>query len=374
MFNYRAIVTIHSIKIHTLINQPLKEFRFAYESYLYLYAIVPVIILLFILWVYRKRKTLNRFGQSQIIKPLFEKTSTTKPLTKFILSVVALSFLILAVCGPQLGSKLTEVKRKGIDIIICLDVSNSMNAEDIKPSRLERSKQAISKLIDNLQGDRIGLIVFAGQAYTQLPITTDYGAAKLFLTSINSDMVPTQGTAIGAAIDLAIESFGDSIKKHNAAIIVITDGENHEDDAIEAAKNAIDKGITIHTVGMGLPQGGPIPITNNGVRVGYLQDENGQTVITKLDENNLMQIASAGNGKFVRATNSDDGLSLIMNDIAKMDKKEFSSKLFTDYEDQFQWCIAIALILLVIEFLISDRKTKWIQQLNLFSDDKRKTA
>lgn len=352
----------------------MKEFRLAYESYLYLYAIIPVLLLLFLLSLAWKKKALKRFGQAPIIQPLFEKTSATKPITKFVLATIALSLLILAVCGPQLGSKLTEVKRKGIDIIICLDVSNSMNAEDLKPSRLERSKQAISKLIDNLQGDRIGLIVFAGQAYTQLPITTDYGAAKLFLSTINTDMIPTQGTAIGTAIDLAAESFGDSIKKHNAAIIVITDGENHEDDAIEVSKNAINKGITVHTIGMGSVQGGPIPIINNGMRVGFLQDENGQTVVTKLDENNLIQIASAGNGKFVRATSSDDGLGLIMNDIAKMDKKEFSSKLFTDYEDQFQWCVGAALLLLLIEFSITDRKTKWLQNINLFNDEKKKAA
>lgn len=350
----------------------MKEFRLAYEQYLYLYTLVPVFIIIFLLMMRWKKSALKKFGDWNVIAPLFANRSSAKPITKFVLLMVALCFLILAICGPQLGSKLTEVKRKGVDIVICLDVSNSMNAEDIKPSRLERSKQAISKLIDNLQGDRIGLIVFAGEAYTQLPITTDYGAAKLFLNSINTDMVPTQGTAIGAAIDLAAESFGDSIKQHNSAIIVITDGENHEDDAMESAKKSQEHGITVHTIGMGSIDGGPIPIFNNGARVGYMQDQNGQTVVTKLDENNLIQIASAGNGKFVRATNGDDGLSLIMADIAKMDKKEFSSKLFTDYEDQFQWVLGITLLLLLIEFTITERKTKWIEKVNLFGESKEK--
>ncbi len=348
----------------------MKEFRLAYESYVYLFALVPIFIVIFLLMMRWKKTAIKRMGDWKVVSPLFANSSSGKPILKFVLMMVALSLVILAICGPQLGSKLTEVKRKGVDIIICLDVSNSMNAEDIKPSRLERSKQAISKLIDNLQGDRIGLIVFAGQAYTQLPITTDYGAAKLFLNSISSAMLPTQGTAIGAAIDLGVASFGDSIKQHNSAIIVITDGENHEDDAIEAAKNARNHGITVHTIGMGSVDGGPIPVFNNGVRVSYMQDENGQTVITKLDENNLIQIAAAGKGKFVRATNSDDGLALIMNDISKMDKKEFSSKLFTDYEDQFQWVLAIALLVLLIEFTITERKSKWIQKINLFDEKK----
>ncbi len=350
----------------------MKEFRFAYDEYLYLYLLIPVFILFFLLMLRWKKNAFKKFGEWSIIQPLFADRSTAKPITKFILVVVALCFLILAVCGPQLGSKLTEVKRKGVDIIVCLDVSNSMNAEDIKPSRLERAKQAISKLIDNLQGDRIGLIVFAGEAYTQLPITTDYGAAKLFLSTINTDMIPTQGTAIGAAIELASESFGDSVKLHNSAIIVITDGENHEDDAMEAAKKAQEHGIMVHTIGMGSPDGGPIPIFNNGTRVGYMQDRNGQTVVTRLDEKTLIQIASAGNGKFIRATNSDDGLELIMKDIDKLEKKEFSSKLFTDYEDQFQWALGIVLVLLVIEFLITERKSKWVEKINFFGEKEQK--
>ena len=349
----------------------MKEFRLVNSEYLWAYLLIPVcIILFFVAWQWRK-KAIKRFGEWQVISPLFENVSVAKPVTKFVLMLVALAALILAVARPQLGSRLEEVKRKGIDVMICLDVSNSMNAEDIKPNRLERSKQAIMRLIDELDGDRIGIIVFAGKAYTQLPITTDYGAAKLFLSTISTDMIPLQGTAIGSAIELATESFGDSVKQHNSAIVVITDGENHEDDAIEAAKAAIEKGITVHTIGMGTEQGAPIPVIDNGKRIAFMQDEEGQTVMTKLDESLLVQIAAAGGGKFVRATTSDDGLSLIKREIDKMEGKEFSTKLFTSYEEQFQWVIGFALVLIIVEFLISERKSIWLRKLNLFNEKKQ---
>nr|MBK9651594.1 VWA domain-containing protein [Bacteroidota bacterium] len=348
----------------------MEEFRWVNENLLYLYILLPVMVLCFYFMYRWKKNAINKFGQWTVIAPLFAHVSKIKPLWKFVFMFLAATMLITAICRPQLGSKLEEVKRKGVDIVICLDVSNSMDAEDLKPNRLERAKQAISQLVDRLQGDRIGLIVFAGESYTQLPITTDYGAAKLMLGSIGTDMIPTQGTAIGSAIDLAASSFGDSIKKHNAAIVVITDGENHEDDAIEAAKEAYKKGITVHTIGMGSVAGAPIPIKQYGQNTGYMQDESGQTVLTKLDENNLVQIADAGGGKFVRATTSDDGLPLIMNEIDKMNKKEFSSKMFTSYEEQFQWALIIALFFLIIEFLISERKSKWLEKLKLFEEEK----
>lgn len=346
-------------------------FRLAHKEFLWLYALIPVFIVIFLLMMYWKKKALKRFGEISLITDLFPDASVSKPYFKFILLMIAYAFLVFGICGPQIGTKLEEVKRKGVDLVIALDVSNSMNAEDIKPSRLERSKQAIYRLIDRLQGDRIGLIVFAGQAYIQLPITTDYGAAKLFLQSINSDIVPTQGTAIGSAIDLGVQAIGDSAKK-NTAIIVITDGENHEDDAIEEAANAAENGIIIHTIGMGSPGGAPIPIFHNRVRVGFMQDNNGNTVVTKLDPESLQRIADAGKGKFVRATNNDDGLDLIMKEINSMEKKEFGTKMFTDYEDQFQYFLGAALLLLLLEFLLSERKSKWIEQLNLFGVKKVK--
>ena len=274
--------------------------------------------------------------------------------------------MVVGVCGPLIGSKLEEVKRKGSDIIICMDVSNSMRSEDIRPNRLERSKQAVSRLIDRLEGDRIGIVVFAGDAYMQLPITTDYAAAKLFLSQVEPDIVPKQGTAIGAAIDLASTSFTDTIKKHSA-IVVITDGENHEDDAVESAKTAAEQGIKVYTIGMGSANGAPIPIYNNGTRVGFRQDNSGATVISKLDQNMLSEIADAGKGRFIQATNSDDGLDLILKELNGLDKKEFKAKMYTDYENQFQYFLAGAFVLLIIDFLLGEKKSKWFAKLNPFA-------
>jgi len=346
-------------------------FRFAYPFMIYLYILVPVFIILYIIMKRWKRKAFRRFGDAAVIRRLFPDVSISRPGIKFFMLMLALVFFIAALCGPLIGSKLEEVKRKGVDIIIALDVSNSMKAEDIKPSRLERSKQAISRLIDKLQGDRIGLVVFAGDAYMQLPVTTDYGAAKLFLSTIDTDIVPRQGTAIGAAIDMASASFTDSSRKHSA-VIVITDGENHEDDAIDAAKRAWEEGIRTYTIGMGSPEGAPIPVFNNGARVGFRQDNSGQTVITKLNAEILQEVAEAGHGRFVRASNSDDGLQVVLKDLNTLEKKEFQAKMFTDYENQYQYFAAGALLLLLIEFLLGERKSKWYQKVNLFGVNKNK--
>ncbi len=345
-------------------------FRLANPEYLYLFALLPVFVILFVLLRRWKKRSMRKLGDLPVISRLFEDVSSSKPFLKFTFLMIAFCSLVFALCRPQLGSKLEEVKRQGVDVVVALDVSNSMNAEDIRPSRLEKSKRAIYKLIDQLQGDRIGLIVFAGQAYVQLPITTDYGAAKLFLSTVSTNMVPTQGTAIGAAIEKAVASIGDSAR-HNSAIIIITDGENHEDNAVEAAKEAAEKGIFVHTIGMGSPDGAPIPLTRGNTRTGFLQDKNGTTVITKLNAIVLQEIADAGKGKFVRASNSDDGIPLIMGEINAMEKKEFAAKLFTDYEDQFQYFLALALLFLVFDFLVSERRSEFIAGLNLFGEKKK---
>ncbi len=345
-------------------------FRFENPEYLNIYLVLPVFILLFILLRIWKKKAILKFGDVKLTRRLFADVSVPKAYVKFILLMLAFCSLVFAFARPQLGTKLEEVKREGVDVVIALDVSNSMNAEDIRPNRLERSKQAIYRLISQLQGDRIGLIVFAGQAYVQLPVTTDYGAAKLFLSTVSTNMVPTQGTAIGSAIRMGIRSIGDSART-NSTILVITDGENHEDDAIEAAREASGKGIAVHTVGMGSPDGTPIPVYRNNTKTGFLQDRSGSTVITKLNEETLQQIADAGKGKYVRASNSDDGISLILKEIEKMDKKEFSSKLFTSYEDQFQYFLGLALLFLLLDFFISERKSEWIKRLNLFETKKK---
>ena len=288
---------------------------------------------------------------------------------KFILFAIAIGSLIIGITNPQIGSKMEEVKREGVDLMIAIDLSNSMLAEDLQPNRLMRAKQSISKLIDRLDGDRIGLIVFAGDAYVQLPITTDYSAAKLFLSTINSSIVPTQGTAIGKAIELSIKSF-DLENDQNKAIIVITDGENHEDDAIQKAKEAQELGIFVHTIGMGSAEGGPIPIKNRyGSITSYQKDREGNTIITNLNEGMLKQIAQSGGGSYIRANSTQSGLNALFKEINKMEKKEIGSKVFTDYKDRFQWFIGLAIILLIIETLMKGRKNKWSSKINLFEED-----
>jgi Ca-activated chloride channel family protein len=346
-------------------------FRFAHPEYLYGLAVLPVILLLFILMQAWKKRARKRLGDKHLIDQLSESYSATKPVVKLILSLFGIALIIIACANPQIGTRLEEVKREGVDIIIALDVSNSMKAQDIKPSRLERAKLAISRLIDKLENDRIGIIVFAGQAYVQLPITTDYAAAKLFLSSIEPEMIPTQGTCIGCAIDMAQQSYVGNDNKHKA-LVIITDGENHEEDAVEAAKKASENGIVIHTIGMGTIEGSPIPVFRNGVQVDFLKDRNGNTVVTKLETLTLERIAAEAKGIFVQASNSDDGLNAIQAQINKMEKKSFGSKQFTGYEDRFQYFLAAGLLLLLIEFSLSERKSKFIQRLNLFNEETKK--
>lgn len=344
-------------------------FQLENSYYLYALGLIPIFIVIYWLLNRWRRKALAAFGSLAVIQQLFPDVSTTKRTWKFILYLLAFAFVVVGIVNPQVGTKLEEVKRKGADLMICLDVSNSMNAEDLQPNRLEKAKQAISKLINKLEGDRLGVIVFGGEAYVQLPITTDYSAAKLFLESINTDMIPTQGTAIGNAIDLALESFGKDEGK-NKAIVVITDGENHEDDAIKAAEAAAEKGIVVHTIGMGSADGAPIPVYRNNVREGYRKDNEGNTVVTKLNEQVLQEVSAAGNGIYVRASNADAGLNNVLSAIDKLEKKQFESKMYSDYEDRFQWFIAAALVLLLIELFMSERKSKIYQRLNLFNDQK----
>lgn len=344
-------------------------YRFAHPEYLYALIIIPVILLLYLLMQAWKKRVRRKIGEQALMEKLSLEYSLSKPVLKIVLALLGVTFLIIACANPQLGTRLEEVKREGVDIIIALDVSNSMKAEDIRPNRLERSKQAISRLIDKLQNDRIGMIVFAGQAYVQLPITTDYAAAKLFLSTIEPDIIPTQGTCIGCAIDLAEKSFVGNENKHKA-LVIITDGENHEEDAVESAKRANEKGIIIHTIGMGSVEGAPIPLYRNGAQVDFQKDNNGSTVITKLESLTLQRIAAEGKGVFVRASNSDDGLSTILGQINKMEKKSFGTKQFTGFEDRFQYFLAAGLLLLLLEFSISERRSKFVQRLNLFKVEK----
>jgi len=281
------------------------------------------------------------------------------------LFITAYTLLIIGAADPQVGSKMEEVKRKGADLMILLDVSNSMLSQDLAPNRLENAKRAIAQLIDNMHDDRIGLIVFAGQAYVQLPITTDYSAAKLFLNTINTNMVPTQGTAIGAAIDLGMKSF-DFKDGTGKAMIIITDGENHEDDAVAAAKSAADRDVSVHVIGVGSVNGAPVPVYENGHQVGFHTDSAGKTVVSKLNEDMCKEISAAGGGSYVRATNANSGLGIVMDQIAKIQRKTVDTKSYKDFEDRFQFFLGIALLLLIIEFFISTRKNARLSNLKLF--------
>lgn len=342
----------------------MEMFRFGNSEYLWGLLIIPLLAIIFAWSRIARKRALKKFGRPEILQDLMPFSSQSRPVLKFVVLMLALAFFIVGLARPQFGSKLKTEKREGVELVIALDVSNSMMAEDIQPNRLERAKRAIARLIDRLQDDKIGLIVFAGDAYTQLPITSDYNSAKLFLNSVNTQIVPKQGTAIGAAIDLAHNSFSPS-GEANKAIIVITDGENHEDDAVSSAENAFDDGIIVHTIGMGLPSGSPIPVLRNG-RTDYMKDRDGNVVVTKLNEQMLEQIAVAGEGIYVRANNAQVGLNALFDEINEMEKQEMETRTFSEYDDQFQYFFAVGLFLLLLEFVILERRNKYLKNINLF--------
>ncbi|KIO42664.1 MULTISPECIES: VWA domain-containing protein [Sanguibacteroides] len=341
-------------------------FRFAHPDLLYLLIVIPLLVIFYIVTVRHKKKAIAEFGNPDLLNGLMPLLSFKRGALKFVLILIALLFIILGVAGPQFGSKLQQVKKEGVELIIALDVSNSMLAQDIKPDRLEAAKQAISRMVEKLNNDKIGLIVFAGDAYVQLPITTDYSSAKLFLSGISTDIVPIQGTAIGNAIDLASKSFTPNTEA-SKAIIVITDGENHQDDAVAAAKAAREKGIYVHTIGMGLPQGGPIPEKGNPGQ--FMKDGSGNVVISKLDEETLRAIAKAGEGMFVRASNSNVGLTTLLDEINRMDKTLLEERVYSDYSEKYQYFILIGLLFVLLEFIVLGRKNKNLLKINIFGNE-----
>jgi Ca-activated chloride channel family protein len=311
--------------------------------------------------MYIKKRNLKRLGNIKILRELMPDVALKKQHMKFWLLFISLGLFVLIVAGPQFGSKLETVKRQGIEVMICLDVSNSMLSNDINPSRLDKSKQILSKLIDDLRDDKIGLIVFAGDAFIQLPITSDYVSAKMFLSSINPSMVPTQGTAIGAAINLAISSFSPS-ENSEKTIILITDGENHEDDALGATKAANEKGIKINVLGVGSLQGGPIPTPNNN----YQKDKDGTMIITKLNEQMCQEIAAAGNGMYARTDNTNNALKALQKELNKMAKSDIESKIYTSYDEKYLIPAWFLLFLLIVEFFVLDRKNRVLSKIKLF--------
>ncbi|MDR1951827.1 MAG: VWA domain-containing protein [Bacteroidales bacterium] len=346
-------------------------FRFENDTLLIWLLLIPALSLIFAAFVYGKKRRMNIFARRPLMERLSPLYSQSKYTLKFILLMSALALLIVSLANPQMGSKVEKVHRTGVDLMICLDISESMNAEDIQPSRLKRAKQAINRLFDKLRNDRIGIVVFAGSAYTQLPLTSDYGAAKMFIDVISTDDMQAQGTAIGAAIEMAMTAFDeDKDRKKNKAIIVISDGEDHEENAIEAAKNAKHKGIVVHTIGMGLPEGAPIPQFNGNRMVGYKYDRRGNLVLTKLNEQMLKDIAEAGGGYYVGANNASAGVETLFSKIEQLDKKAFDERNFSDYETRFQYVLIFVILLLLLEIFIFKKKNKFINHDNLFGTKK----
>jgi Ca-activated chloride channel family protein len=338
-------------------------FKFANPEYLMALWIIPVLIVLFILFNRNRKRLLERFADKSLHKSIIYSFSGVKSKIKFTLILIALSLLIIAYANPQVGTKMQEVKQTGIDVYILLDVSRSMQAEDIKPNRLEKAKYQISNLIQKLRGDRIGLIIFSGEAYIQFPLTTDYSAANLFLSAVDFNSVPQPGTAIASAINMAVQSFDSAAT--DKAIIIITDGEDREGDIDKAVENATDKDIKIYTIGLGSPEGVPIPVYDNrGNEVGYKQDNTGQTILTKLNESILIKIANDGNGKYYRGNNYEDYLDKIYSDLSKLEQAEYGVKKVTDYEDRFYYFLVPAILLLLFEIFITDKRSPFFTRLN----------
>ena len=337
-------------------------FRFAHPEYLYLLCILPALLIFYLHIVRAGKRALKKYGTPDLLASLMPEASPKRRRLKYFYLFLAITVVIFMIAGPQFGSKLETVKRQGIEVMICLDISNSMLAQDITPNRLEKAKQMLSRLTDDLDNDKIGLIVFAGDAFTQIPITSDYISAKMFLSSINPSMVSTQGTAIGAAINLAMRSFtpDENIGK---TIVLITDGENHEDDAVGAAAAAIEKGVKVNIIGIGSPQGVPIPVGNNV----FMKDNAGNVVITQLNETMCQEIAQAGRGLYVRADNTNNALRALQGELDKMSKSEVESQVYSEYDERFPTLAWAALILLVIEFLTSERKNRLFRHVKLFS-------
>lgn len=342
-------------------------YRIEEPRYFYLFIAIGVLAVLYLLLVFWKKRKQREFADLNLLDRLSPERSAFKPALKIIVVLLGLSLLILSLVNPKMGTQLKTVKRQGVDIVFALDVSKSMLAEDIAPNRLEKSKQIISRIIDKLGSDRIGIIIYAGSAYPLLPITTDHAAAKMFLQNASPDMVSSQGTAINEALNLASTFFDDEAQT-NRFLFVISDGEDHEENPAKMAKGLVDKGIQTYTIGVGSNKGEPIPVKSNGKFVGYKKDKNDEVVISKLNVETLKAIAENGNGKYILGNKTSKTIEYVEDLLVKADKKEFETKQFSDYKDQFQWFLGFGLFFLILDVLLLDKKTKWIQKLNLFNE------
>lgn len=330
--------------------------------------VIPVIILLFVIVQIWRRSAQKKFADSHLLQRLSPNQSLFKSILKTLILCLAFGCLSLALVNPKIGTKLETVRSQGVDIVFAVDVSKSMLAEDIAPNRLEKSKQLVREIINSLASDRVGIIAYAGKAFPQLPITTDYASAKMFLQNMNTDMLSSQGTAIHEAIQLA-KTYYDDDEQTNRILIIISDGEDHGGEAVDIAEEAKEKGIRILTIGVGDAKGGPIPIKRNGVVLNYKKDNNGETVITRLDESTLREIAEETNGIYVNGSNTSEVVETIKDVLDNMDKKEFESKQIADFKDQFQWFLGMGILLFFLDIFFLERKTAWLKKLNLFNEN-----
>ena len=344
------------------------QYQLEEKIWFWIILLIPVIILLFTMLQFWKYRTQKRFAKKALLKRLSPDQSRFKSILKIFVICVSIFFLSFALVNPKIGTKLETVKREGVDIVFAVDVSKSMLAEDIAPNRIEKSKQLVAQIINSLASDRVGIIAYAGSAFPQLPITTDYASAKMFLQNMNTDMLSSQGTAISEAIELAKTYFDDE-QQTNRVLIIISDGEDHSEIASSVAEEAAEEGIRIFTIGVGSTKGGRIPIKRNGVLLNYKKNSQGETVVTKLDEETLKQIANEANGAYLNGSNTAEVVDGVKDILNRMDKTEFESKEFADFKDQFQWFLGFGILFLFLDIFFLDRKTAWLKRLNLFNED-----
>ena len=344
------------------------DFQLEEKVWFWILLVIPVIILLFAILQFWKYRTQKRFSNPKLLKRLSPNQSLFKSILKIVVLCLAVACFAIALVNPKIGTKLETIRRQGVDIVFAVDVSKSMLAEDVAPNRLEKSKQLVTQIINNLTSDRVGIIAYAGKAFPQLPITTDYASAKMFLNNMNTDMLSSQGTAINEAIELA-KTYYDNEEQTNRVLIIISDGEDHSDVASNVAEEASDEGIRIFTIGVGDIKGGRIPIKRNGILLNYKKDNQGETVITKLNEETLKDIAEEANGAYINGNNTADVIKEIKDILNTMDKTEFEAKEFADFKDQFQWFLGFGVFFLFLDVFFLERKTGWLKRLNLFNEN-----
>ena len=339
------------------------------KTYFWLLLTIPVVVLLFALVLFWRKRTQKKFADKELLERLSPEQSTFKSVLKVIVLSLAIASFVVALANPKIGTKEEIIKREGVDVVFAVDVSKSMLAEDIAPNRLEKSKQLVTQIINNLASDRVGIIGYAGSAFPQLPITTDYSAAKMFLQSMNTDMVSSQGTAINEAIELATTYFDDE-DQTNRILFIISDGEDHQGEINDIAEEAAREGIRIFTIGVGTSKGGPIPEKRNGIIQSYKKDNNGETVITRLNEETLKEIASLANGAYIDGRVTSEVTDSVTEILQNMDKTEFESQQIADLKSQFQWFLGLGLIFLLFDILLLERRTSWLKKLNLFNEER----